>query len=208
MLLDLSAAFETVEHSVLLSRLSTSFGNRGTALEWFASYLSGRSQRVSLGGKCSESLQLNQGVPQGSCLGPLLYTLYACKLFEVVKKHLPIVHVHAYEDEAQFFLAFKPGSGPSTDDVIAAVERCVNEIRAWMPFDKLKINDGKTEFVIIGTCQQLPKAHVDSLAVEDAQVLPVHSVKNLGTWIDSNMSLQVKINNTCKAAYYHITNVR
>ena len=67
-LLDLSAAFDTVEHSVLLSRLSTSFGIRGTALEWFASYLSGRSQRVSLSDKCSESLQLNQEVPQGYCL--------------------------------------------------------------------------------------------------------------------------------------------
>ena len=66
---------QNMEHSVLLSRLSTSFGIRGTALEWFTSYLSGRSQRVSLSGKCSESLQLNQGVPQGSCLGPLLFTL-------------------------------------------------------------------------------------------------------------------------------------
>ena len=74
--------------------------------------------------------------------------------------------------------------------------------------DKLKINDGKREFVIIGTRQQLSKVHVDSLAVGDAQVLPVHSVKNLGTRIDSNMSLQVNIKNTCKAAYYRITNVR
>ena len=96
----------------------------------------------------------------------------------------------------------------STDDAIAAMERCVNEIRAWMLCDKLKINDGKTEFVIIGTRQQLSKVHVDSLAVGDAQVSPVRSVKNLGTWIDSNMSLQVNINNTCKAAYYYITNVR
>ena len=74
--------------------------------------------------------------------------------------------------------------------------------------DKLKINDGKTEFVIIGTRQQLSKVHVDSLALRDARVSPVQSVKNLGAWIDSNMSLQVNINNTCKAAYYYITNVR
>ena len=94
-LLDLSAAFDTVEHSELLSRLSTSFEIRGTAREWFASYLSGRSQRVSLSGMCSESLQLNQGVPQGSCLGPLLLTLHASKLFEVVKRHLPSVHAYA-----------------------------------------------------------------------------------------------------------------
>ena len=165
-LLDLSAAFDTVEHSVLLSRLSTSFGIRGTALEWFVSYPSGRSQRVSLSGKCSESLQLNQGVPQGSCLGLLVFTLYASKLFEVVKRHLP--SVHAYADDTQLYLAFKPGCASNTDDAIAAMERCVNEIRAWMLCDKLKINDGKTEFVIIGTRRQLSKVHVDSLAVGDA----------------------------------------
>ena len=166
---------------MLLSRLSTSFGIRGTALEWFASYLSGRSQRVSLSGKCSESLQLNQGVPQGSCLGPLLFTLYASKLFEVVKRHLP--SVHAYADDTQLYLAFKPGCASSTEDAVAAMEGCVKEIRAWMLCDKLKINDDKTEFVIIGTRQQLSKVHVDSLAVGDAQVSPVQSVKNLGTWL-------------------------
>ena len=85
MLLDLSAAFDTVEHSVLQSRLSTSFGIRGTALEWFVSYLSGRSQVASV-------RNLSQGVPQGSCLRPLLFTLYASKLFEVVKRYLPSVN--------------------------------------------------------------------------------------------------------------------
>ena len=109
------------------------------------SYLSGRSQLVLLSGKCSESLQLNQEVPQGSCLGPLLFTLYASKLFEVVKRHLP--SVHAYADDTQLYLAFKPGCASSTNDAIVAMERCVNEIRAWMLWDKLKINDGKTEFV-------------------------------------------------------------
>ena len=198
-LLDLSAAFDTVEHSVLLSRLSTSFGIRGRALEWFASYLSGRSQRVSLSGKCAESLQLNQGVPHGSCLGPLLFTLYA-------SRHLP--SVNAYADDTQLYLALKPGCASSTEDAAAAMEGCINEIRAWMLCDKLKINDDKTEFVIIGTRQQLSKVHVDSFAVGDAQVSLVQSVKNLGTSIDSNMSLQVNINNICKATYYYITNVR
>ena len=66
----------------------------------------------------------------------------------------------------------------------------------------------KQEFIIIGTRQQLSKVHVDSLAEGDAQVLPVHLVKNLGTRMDSKMSLQVNFNNTCEAAYYHITNVR
>ena len=90
------------------------------------SYLSGRSQRVSLGGKCSESSQLNQGVPQGSCLGPLLFTLYASKMFNVLKRHLP--SIHACADNTQLYLAFKPGCASSTDHAIAAMERCVNEI--------------------------------------------------------------------------------
>jgi hypothetical protein len=71
--------------------------------------------------------------------------------------------------------------------------------------DKLKINDGKTDFILIGTRQQLLKVHVNSLAVGDVRVSSVTSVKNLGTWMDSNLNLQVNINNTCKAAYYHST---
>ena len=81
-LLDLSAAFDTVEHSVLLSRLSSSSGIMDTALRWFRSYLSDRSQRVSLDGKVCDKFLLTHGVPQGSCLGPLLFTLYASKLFD------------------------------------------------------------------------------------------------------------------------------
>ena len=109
MLLDLSAAFYTVEHSVLLSSLSNySSGIRDTALRWFRSYLSDRSQRVSLDGKVSDKFQLTHGVPQGSCLGPLLFTLYVSKLFDTIKGHLP--HVHTYADDTQLYLAFKPDS--------------------------------------------------------------------------------------------------
>ena len=73
-LLDLSAAFDTVDHNVLLSRLHSKFGISGTALEWFRSYLNGRSQRVMVQGNLSQSLNLDFGVLQGSCLGPLLFT--------------------------------------------------------------------------------------------------------------------------------------
>ena len=91
-LLDLSAAFDTVDHKILLHRLHSSFGITGTALKWFESYLSYRSQRVFSGGCLSDSIKLPYGVAQGSCLGPLLFTIYSSKLIEAIKHHLPVAH--------------------------------------------------------------------------------------------------------------------
>ena len=82
-LLDLSAAFDTVDHKILLSRLITKFGIHRKILNWFASYLSGRSQPIFFDGATLNSFDLRFGVPRGSCLGPLLFILYASKLFEI-----------------------------------------------------------------------------------------------------------------------------
>ena len=79
-LLDLSAAFDTVNHGILLRRLNTSFGIHGKAIEWFSSYLSGRSQRILFDRVKSDSFHLRFGVPRGSCLGPLLFVVYASNL--------------------------------------------------------------------------------------------------------------------------------
>ena len=98
-LLDLSAAFATVDHSALLRRLQTSFGISGAPLDWFKLYLSTRSQRVSIPGALSDCLPLDWGVPQGSCLGPLLYIIYSSKLFNIIERHLP--NSHCYADDSQ-----------------------------------------------------------------------------------------------------------
>ena len=94
-LLDLSAAFDTARHDTLLYRLKSRFGVDGKALEWFASYLADRTQRVTVNDGLSSAFPLRQGVPQGSCLGPLLFTVYTSKLFDIVSKHLPSVHCYA-----------------------------------------------------------------------------------------------------------------
>ena len=75
-LLDLTGAFDTIEHSILLNILQQDFGVVGTALNWFDSFLSGRKQRILVGDKTSDDFNLNCGVPQGSCMGPILFTLY------------------------------------------------------------------------------------------------------------------------------------
>ena len=110
-LLDLSTVFDTVDHGVLLNRPSTSFGVRGSALQWFTSYLLKRSQRVSIDQNLSEKFNLQCGVSQGSCLGPLLFTIYASKLFEVIKNYLP--QSHAYADDTQLYLSFNADSACS-----------------------------------------------------------------------------------------------
>ena len=105
-LLDLTVAFDTVDHAILLGRLETLFGIKDTALAWFASYLSGRSQCVSVNGERSDCYPLPFGVPQGSCLGPLLFSACASKLFEVIKLYLP--NAHAFADDTQLYLSFNP----------------------------------------------------------------------------------------------------
>ena len=205
-LLDLSAAFDTVDHGVLLNRLNTSFGVRGSALQWFTSYLLNRSQRVSFDQNLSEKFNLQCGVPQGSCLGPLLFTIYASKLFGVIKNYLP--QSHAYADDTQLYLSFNADSACSQNDAVEAMEQCIQAIRSWMIKDKLRLNDNKTEFMIIGTRKQLAKVNIDGLSVGESIIAPVTSVRNLGSWFDQYLSMTPHINKICKAASFHIYNIR
>ena len=136
------------------------------------------------------------GVPQGSCLGLLLFSVYVSKLFEVIKSHLP--HAHAYADETQLYLSFKPDSAVSETDVRFAMEQCIRAVRAWMVVDKLKLNEEKTEFMLIGTHQQLSKVRTDSLLVAGTVVSSVSEARNLGVWFDSKFQFQTHINKTCQ----------
>ena len=183
-----------------------SFGIRGYALEWIASYLSDRTQCVSFENNFSQSRHLSCGVPQGSCLGPLLFTIYASKLFDIIKGHLP--RTHAYADDTQLYLSFKPDTTSSQSNAVDAMERCISAIRCWMIKDKLKVNDSKTEFILIGTRQQLAKVDIKGLVVGDATISPVTAVKNLGSWFDENMNMGCHINKMCKTLLFHLYNTR
>ena len=87
--------------------------------------------------------------------GPLLFTIYSWKLFEVIKYHLPEAHADA--DDNQLFLSFRPDSATNQTDEVVAMERCISDIRSWMLTDKLQLNDDKNEYMLISTKQQLSK---------------------------------------------------
>ena len=109
----------------------------------------------------SEPFKLECGVPQGSCLGPLLFTLYTSKLFEIIKYHLPMIH--CYADDSQVYISFSPNDRAEQLAVVKNMEDCIRDIRSWMLNNDLKLNDEKTEFLIIGTSQQLDK--LDNISI-------------------------------------------
>ena len=100
MLLDQSAAFDTIDHGTLLECLSSWFGVGGVVLEWFKSYLSDRLQCVKIGSILSDAKKLLFGVPQGSVLGPILFSLYTTPLSKVIQNH-PGIGFHFYADDTQ-----------------------------------------------------------------------------------------------------------
>ena len=129
LLLDLSAAFDTVNHSLLLSRLENSFGITGTVLQWFHSYLTVRSQFVEINDTKSSVRDLTVDVPQGSVLGPILYLLYTAPLAEIIRSHGLVYHFYA--DDTQLYISFKDCD---VDVARLRVENCV----ADMSLDGLK----------------------------------------------------------------------
>ena len=186
--------------------LKSGFGIRGTALSWFASYLSNRYQQILIDGSLSMNFELSCGVPQGSCLGSLLFVLYASKIFQIVDKHLP--GIHCYADDSQLYLSFCPNASVNQAVALARMESCIDDIRNWMLNDKLKLDDDKTEFLIIGASQQLAKVTISSLRVGNSAITPVSSARNLGSWFDAKLTMATNITRTCNSVSYYSYNLR
>ena len=95
-------------------------------------------------GTLSNNFKLNCGVPQGSCLGPLLFKIYTSNLFQIFERDLP--EAHCFADDTQLYLSFKPDSGISQDEYMQAMESCLSHIRQWLIQQRLMINDDKLNF--------------------------------------------------------------
>ena len=155
MLIDLSAAFDTVSHQILCDIMERSFGVSSVALDWLDSYLHPRAQQIIINDTKSDRFILEQGVPQGSCLGPVLFTGYSSSVFEVINQS--DMHGHGYADDHQIYVGFHPSD---LQDAKTSMEHCIAEIRHWMKSMRLKVNDSKTEYILLGTPQQLSLIHI------------------------------------------------
>ena len=138
-LLDLSAAFDTIDHEILTDTMESECDVIGNALKWIKSFLSHRKQRVKIKQEFSTNFTLSCGVPQGSCLEPLLFLLYVSQLFQIINKHVP--SSHGYADDTQLYLSFNPDSPVVQDQAIQIISNCIDEVRAWLVSRKLMFND-------------------------------------------------------------------
>ena len=145
LLLDLSAAFDTINHNLLLKKLRSVYGISGKAIQWIESYLSGRTFKVCVNRVSSTECFLEIGVPQGSILGPLLFILYTKDLELIVTKYG--FSIHLYADDTQVYFSFDVHSD---NPDMSKVKACFQEIKNWMAVNYLKLNEEKTEFLDIG----------------------------------------------------------
>ncbi len=142
-----NAAFDTIDHNIMFSRLSDNFGITGVALQWQKSYLSNHKPCVVLSGTIMSDVSvLKYGVHQGSCLGPILFTEYPSSLFQVIYGHFQ--DAHSYADDNQLYLAFCQDSIVSQQNAVECMENCLCDVKQWMLANKLKMNYAKTEFII------------------------------------------------------------
>ena len=196
-LLDLSAPFDTVDYN--LERLKQC-GISGTAQSWFKSYLKDRSQKVHLHGSSSASSSLRFGVPQGSVLGPILFTIYTIPLGEICRLH--VVQYHLYADDTQLYVSFKVDDAVDLLEAQRRIEMCIAEIKAGMVMFMLKLNNDKTELVIIAPPYFLHhnKVPLSSVQVGDSGILTSKSTRNIGVMFDHHMDMTTQVTKMCQAA--------
>ena len=203
-LLDLSAAFDTIDHSILLQRLKSWFGINNTVLSWIQSYLSSRSFTVNINNIKSSPFQLLYGVPQGSVLGPLLFILYTTPLSHIISRSS--VNHKLYADDTQLFISFSPCNFQQN---IQLLQNTISEISSWMASNFLSLNSSKTEFLLIGLPTQLAKTDNPSLSMPSStSIKPVTSARNLGVIFDSNLSFSDHISYISKTCFAHIRDLR
>ena len=204
-LLDLSAAFDTIDHTTLLNTIQDLYGVEGSALKWFQSYLSSRNQRVRIACESSSSRTLANGVPQGSVLGPILFCMYTSPLRKVIDGHG--VHYHNYADDMQLYLPYNPSCTDSRNKALEIMSKCIADVELWMTRNFLQLNRDKTEYINFQSPHQLKRFGSPELTVGDISVNPSSSVRNLGVVLDHHLSMRDQVTAVVRSCNLHLRNI-
>ena len=208
LLLDLSAAFDTVNHSMLLSKLQKKFGISGNVLKWFTSYLQDRSFTVTIDNSQSKKCYIRIGVPQGSILGPVLFILYTKEIESIARKYG--FKIHMFADDNQLYIEFNP-LVHNMDDIERQIIHCLSDIKAWMTTNNLCLNSNKTEAIIVKQKNVHDTTPLDPIKLNyngECIQPSTGSVKSLGVLFDQFLSFEDHVNSVVKACNIHLRNLR
>ena len=201
--LDLSSAFDSVNHQTLLSRLQISFGFEGQVLNWFNSFLSDRIQTVSFLGLVSSPSVIKCSVPQGSVLGPLLFMLYVSDIISVV--HNDKLCIHMFADDLQVY-GFCPPS--KTTDLSTQMSSCLDNVIFWCSSNSLKLNAEKSEVMWCSSKQMKRSFAQCQVRLDNSTLSPVSVVKCLGVHLDCNLSFSSHVSKTVSACFAMLRQIR
>ena len=200
-LLDFTAAFDTIDHTHLCHRLSSRFGIRDTALKWFSSYLNNRKQYVLIDTVKSDCHHLWCGVPQGSVAGPLEFIMFSAPLQELISAHG--VSSVAYADDTQLYVTFDPADRASA---VSKIEACICDVKSWAVQNKLVLNDSKTEIIFFSS-RFTTSVSPPTFQIGQCTVTPSPAAKNLGVFMDSSLNMRKHIDHICKTALMAIRKI-
>ena len=181
-LLDLSAAFDTIDHTILLDRLNVYYEISELAIGWFKSYLLGRTHSVKVGITLSQPAALQHGVPQGSILGPILFSLYTNPISSIIHSYSSI-NYHFYADDTQLYITLSPAN---LSHSVQKLKNNLNNIQNFMFTNKLNLNPDKTDFILIGSQKILNNPHF-SINILGNQVSP-STVSGTSEWCSTPIS--------------------
>ena len=203
LLLDLSAAFDTADKVKLINILSREIKIRGNALNWFRSYLFGRTQKVKIRKEFSNDVLLEFGVPQGSVLGPVLFNIYLRSLYTYIEDLG--CNIKGFADDHQIYLSFVPEF--QYNILHGYLNMVVSKIFCWMNEYFLKLNPDKSKIIVFGTADILDKITINGIFLNNNCVRFVNNVKNLGFYLDSALTLDRQINEVSKSCFLSIKNI-
>ena len=200
--LDISAAFDAMDHKLLAARAQDVFGVTGNALNWLTSYLEGRHFFIALGSAKSDTLSSTTGVPQGSVLGPFLFSMFISPVSFLIQS-FGIQH-HQYADDTQLYTSLASSGNQSRDNIT----HCAEAVNRWFLENGLLLNPSKTEATVFGTRSQIAKHQDIQPTFSNTAINLSSTVKILGVKLDSTLSMDSQTAEIVRSANFHIRALR